>query len=558
MSKIQTILEHSYHIKRNYALMLHKYLLRTQPENLMSDYTKRIAESQTPTMTVGMYLLDEIVNEMKSMLSEQEASPQPGTSGIATIKREPSSSSLSSESDVNFDIASETIETGFSVNDDITELTSLVNTMLTRNALQSSTKTSLETFQKLLTDPTVMYAEYFNQSITLDQIDCDLNERVKNFIKLFKSHGGRVECVKVDVKYYAEMVQANPQILETLTPSVRAAVVSIIDLVTRKQAYDVELTIDAKEFNQISDETVKALLNKYSGNHVPIRFVQSKRQMSPATNNNYNLSTDEEEAALLTPTLKRARRKDSKRGDSVVATAAPASATAAAANPVTPESVLQTHSMSDEAFLANVKQIHSAQMVMPRFLVQLINVMPTVIRESLITCPSEEFGDSKISALNYNTTINIINKMNLTVISENIYFYKLLESLAFYGTSEQSTKNMIWFIAKSCNYFINNARNFNNLRSSLQPLSDDPDRVGLFMIRYNFLWFYRQFAGELVSSPTTPYQSQKIINILYVYNSIVQKEYNSIAFNFNPNRVYVGQVDNVTKLMVVSLSDILA
>lgn len=557
MSMIQTILEHSYHIKRNYALMLHKYLLRTQPENadLMSRYTTRIAESQTPTKTVGMFILEEVVKDMQNMLNEQEPSPQAGTSGVATIKQEPFSTP--SESDVNsitnFDIEPETMDIGLGVNDDITELTSLVNTMLTRNALQSSTKKSLETFQKLLTDPTVMYEQYFRESVTLDQIDCDLNERVKKFIDLFKSYGGRVECVKVDVKYYAEMVQANPQILETLTPSVRAAVVSIIDLVARKQAYDVELTLDAREYNQITDETVKALLNKYSGSHVPIRFVQSKRPLSPTN----NLSTDEEETAVLTPTLKRARRlKESKRGDSAIGAAA---APAAPNNtPARPAPLLQTQSVSDEAFLANVKQIHSTQMVMPKFLVQLINVMPTVIQESLITCPSEDFGDGRISALNYNTTINIINKMNLAVISENIYFYKLLESLAFYGTSEQSTKNIIWFIAKSCNYFINNARNFHNLRSSLQALSDDPDRVGLFMIRYNFLWFYRQFVGELVSTPTTPYQSQKIINILSVYNSIVQKEYNSFAFNFNPNRMYVGQVDNVTKLMVVSLSDILA
>lgn len=115
----------------------------------------------------------------------------------------------------------------------------------------------------------------------------------------------------------------------------------------------------------------------------------------------------------------------------------------------------------------------------------------------------------------------------------------------------------IWYISKSGRYFESSAEHYQSIRSSLGNTVDDPDRVALFMIRYNFLWNYRQFISKLVSSQITPYQNQKIANVLYVYSNTVQKAFNKIVYKFNNKKIYSGPVDDVTKLMNGMFNDLL-
>lgn len=581
MSIASTIQENSIDIKLNYARLLHDYLVRVQPHNrqALDNFMKRVDDAQTSSASIAKYALDNVVNSMQAMLEnatsiEEQPSTSRPTEPTPPLPSTPMSTSSAASTKTPMDDNDYDSE---GVARNMIELKNILAGLLASNTLQSLTKRSLIALNQTVGDSSLMYEDYFKNGIELDKIDCDINDALQNFIKIFEKYGP-VRCVVTDVQFYAERVRANPQTLESLSPSVRAAVVTILDLVERKSAYTEQLTINPIEFNAVTDETVKALLNRYS-EHRPIQFnvvvpmsvdinrdesapasvvvgehvesVGERTETGRAVNGGGVISTDEEEQAM-TQTMRRKRK---------MRTLAASMAKTPRRTPlpgVGAGDAADATNISDDAFIDNVKQMHKSNIIVPQLIMQIVNVVPVEVSSSLLTCPTNGLSEVKISANNYNSTIALIKKMNLTVITENVYFYKLLEPLAYYGSSEALKTKVLWFIARAANYFTNNARNFNYLRNSLRSQTDDVDRVALFMIRYNFLWFYRQFLAELLSSPTTPYQSQKIINVLHVYASVVQKEYNKLRYDFNQSRVYVGPVDNVVKLMVVSMSDILA
>lgn len=583
MNTISIIEENSFEIKLNYAQLLGDYLSRVQPDTAqdIKNFMRRIENARQSSLGIAKYTLDNVVNSMQTML--QSISPTtnesvPSTSGmvtrtaatvpapispppapISTPARVLTPAPISTPAHIStpapistppapMDVGENDFDNDV-VSRNMTELKSILSSLLESNTLQTLTRQSLSAFQQLVADSTLMYEDYFKNGIELDRVDCDLNDGVQRFVRIFEKYGP-VKCVVTDVNYYAERVRANPDLVESLPPSVRAAVVTILDLVERKSAYTVQININPVEFNGVTDNTVRALLNRYS-EHKPIQFNGNNGANGGATPTPMVVdinSTDEDEQ-MMTQTMRRKRKMRAPTPSMTKSAKRTASQTTPSAT---------TNKLSDDAFIDNVRQMHQPNVIVPKLLMQIVNVVPSDVASSLITCPTNGLSDVKISAQNYNTTIALINKMNLTVITENVYFYKLLEPLTYYGSNEALTTKVLWFIARSANYFTNNARNYNYLRDSLRSLSDDIDRVALFMIRYNFLWFYRQFLGQLLSFPTTPYQSQKIINVLHVYASVVQKEYNKLPYDFNQTRVYVGPVDNVVKLMVVSLSDILA
>nr|ACA02618.1 P87 [Spodoptera frugiperda multiple nucleopolyhedrovirus]QWS70801.1 vp80 [Spodoptera frugiperda multiple nucleopolyhedrovirus] len=563
-----TIERNTFEIKYQYARLLSKYLLKIHPNQreTIKNFMLRVKNAESSSIGIAKYALDNVIDNLRQILesTNEDTLPQPSTSSFPP----PSARSIGSsdttvliernddendDDDVDSESNSEDdSENDTNGNDDLEmnmiKIKSLTKQLLDSNSLQSLTKQSLFDFEKLIQND--VYEDYFKDGIELDSVDCDLNDDLQRFIKIYKKYGP-VNCVVTDVNYYAERVRNNPELLESLPPTVRAAVVSILDLVAKKQAYTLEININPQEFNQITNNVVKNLLNRYS-EHRPIKFT------APSSGNVAAVavsSTDEEDYQQMTQTMRRKRKMRAPLPNVSKSKRVPDQTT-----PGTMSSSSSTTSnmVSDEAFIDNVKQRYQSNTIVPKLIMQIVTVVPVDVPSSLLTCPTNGLSDVKVSAQNYNSTITNINKMNLTVINENVYFYKLLEPLAYYGSSDALITKVLWFIARSANYFINSARNFNYLRSSLTSLTNDVDRVGLFMIRYNFLWFYRQFLDQLLSSPTTPYQNQKIINVLHVYDTVVQKEYNRIQYRFNQNRVYVGPVDNVIKLMVVSTSDILA
>nr|UVZ34917.1 VP80 [Melanchra picta nucleopolyhedrovirus]UVZ35088.1 VP80 [Melanchra picta nucleopolyhedrovirus] len=547
MAILKDITRNSFHIKRSYALFLKKYLINHYPEttNSIELLTQNIKTSDMQNDYVyARSLIDSVVVSLDTIMFNEEPTSDmsqfaAGSSQSYQVQIEPQNNETT-VSMVETPNDNDTLMPLIEINNNeaqmpVVELAAtedlykMVSDLLENNALQSVTKQTLQELKQSLENPAASVADHYKQKLVIDKIDCTLHTQISEFVELYKKNGGIVECVDIDVDYYARLVQANTQLLETLPPTIRAAVVSILDKVTNKKAYETYLNIDAAEFKSLDNELVKLLLNKYK----LINFAK-KRPLDRTVD---DLSTDEEQT--ITDDSRRLRR----------ATTAKRRATAADifARPLSP----------NETFIANVKQLHKNTVVMPPLLVNLLAVIPTTVGASMLTCPSEGFGTNLITISNYNSTINKIKKLNLNVLSNTIYFYQLLEPLTMYGTDENEASKMIWFIVKSSNYFLNNARNFDTLQKQLHDYTDDPDRVALFMIRYNFLWFYRQFASKLVSTPTTSFPSQKIMNVLYVYDSIVQKKYNSINYQVS-NRIYVGPVDDVIKLMVGSHSDILA
>ncbi|QEI03451.1 VP80 [Spodoptera cosmioides nucleopolyhedrovirus] len=587
MSKIANdIEENSLNIKLTYAQMLIQHLVRVKPES--ADTAKklmlRLRNVQGTSVPIAKYTVDNVVESMHRMLeSLEESSTMPSTSAAAAAAAvdddmlmlpppvTPFSPSVAGTADsesvesFSMDVNNNDFDENGNINRDMNEIKILTLSLLESNSLQSLTRHSLFEFERMIGDDSLIYEDYFKNGIELDAIDCDLNDNLQRFKTIFERYGP-VRCVVTDVEYYAERVRRDPDLVASLPPTVRAAVVTILDLVERNQAYTLDININPKEFNEIKDVFVKALLNRYS-EHRPINFNVAATVASPAAGaasstaaserevNIVSSSTDEEDVQMTqtmrrkrkmrSPLWKNAAANKSKKIDQPSRIGGRGGSGAAAGN------------LSDEAFIDNVRQMHQSNAIVPKLIAQIVNVVPSDVASSLLTCPTNGLSDVKVSAQNYNTTISAINKMNLTAINENVYFYKLLEPLAYYGSSEELVTKVLWFIARTANYFINSARNFNYLRDSLRTLTDDVDRVALFMIRYNFLWFYRQFLDQLLSAPTTPYQNQKVINVLHVYASVVQKEYSKIRYDFNQSRVYVGPVDNVIKLMVVSTSDIL-
>ncbi|CDG72539.1 vp80 capsid [Spodoptera exigua multiple nucleopolyhedrovirus] len=559
MSKIANdIEENSLNIKLTYAQMLIQHLVRVKPNNAETakKLMLRLKNVQGMAVPIAKYTVDNVVESMHQLMeSSDESTAMPSTSVEIGVDDDifmlpppvmPFSPSVA-ESERSFSMKD------FNENDnidrDMNEIKILTKSLLDSNSLQSLTKESLFKFERLIDNDALMYQDYFKDGIELDNVDCDLNDNLQRFVTLFERYGS-VRCVVTDVAYYAERVRNDRDLVESLPASVRVAVEAILDMVERKEAYTREINIKPKEFNEIENVTVKSLLNRYS-EHKPIKFNADENGSTvhvgtrKVIDNNNNSSSTDEEDIQMTQTMRRKRK--------MRATILNAAKTRKTSDQ--PPTISTT--ISDEAFIDNVRQMHQSNTIVPKLIRQIVNVVPADVASSLLTCPTNGLSDVKISAQNYNTTISLINKMNLTAINENVYFYKLLEPLAYYGSSEELVTKVLWFVARTANYFINSARNFNYLRDSLRALTDDVDRVALFMIRYNFLWFYRQFLDQLLSAPTTPYQNQKVINVLHVYASVVQKEYSKIHYDFNQSRVYIGPVDNVIKLMVVSTSDIL-
>jgi hypothetical protein len=549
---INSIIEkNSNTIRLNYAYLLHNYLLQAYPEQAehvrnLKNRIEDVMGSSSPAIIT--FVQNENIAKMQKIMLDylpNDTAAGPSSPRVATAPEDDESMTEdgSIETTVGINIQSEDALTS---EDAVNSIVTLLADLLAKNSLQTLTLHALQAFKDRIGDTVDLHSDDFIQELEFDQIDCDLDNRVRRFVELYNIFG-TARCVVTNVEYFANRIRNDAQLLNTLPKTVRTAVDTIVDLVDKKLAYTKTLTIDSAEFSSVNDDTVRSLLNKYAA-HTPISFTSRVAA---------DMSTDEDDiaAAQMTQSLRRKPRKRSALPPAAAVVQSKRQHIEAFGETQQPTTVASNE--SNIAFINNVKQLHADQYVIPKLVRYLVNVIPTDVSASLLTCPTNGLGNNIIGTSNNSKMVGTIAKMNIAVVSENVYFYKLLEPLAFYAGTQEAASKMLWFITRCGNYFINNARNFAQLRQSLQSFTDDPDRVGVFMIRYNFLWFYRQFVNEILSSPTTAYQSQKILNYLYVFSTVVQKEYNKIGLRFNERHVYAGPVDNVVKLMVASLSDIL-
>lgn len=164
--------------------------------------------------------------------------------------------------------------------------------------------------------------------------------------------------------------------------------------------------------------------------------------------------------------------------------------------------------------------------IMPLYLLDLIKFIPKNVNKLLITCPTSSLATCP-SADNYEKTLNTIGRMNLDPLTGDMHFDRIIEPIALCGARDES--HCIWFLVNAGAYFVLCARNFFEIRNSIVgKISSDANRATIFIIKYNFLWHYRRFVSELSSNDVTTYKSQRILNVLRVYDTKIQQHYDKL------------------------------
>ena len=159
-------------------------------------------------------------------------------------------------------------------------------------------------------------------------------------------------------------------------------------------------------------------------------------------------------------------------------------------------------------------------------LLRAINETVGATYKSVFNCVPNEM----LCAINYfNYNKNTIRSMDLSNFDYNVNFYRLLMPLTHYGTEETTKSRCVWFIAKSHLYFINNAKDFDDIKQSIP--ADEPNREqkAMFMIKYQFLWFYNKFVqNQLADATVNKFQNPSLFQVVQLYNNIVMNCYVSL------------------------------
>lgn len=159
----------------------------------------------------------------------------------------------------------------------------------------------------------------------------------------------------------------------------------------------------------------------------------------------------------------------------------------------------------------------------PEYLMLLDRVLPSDIGLSLLTCePNNMF--TLPNKNNFQNTIKYIERINLSEMSNRIYFYEMLEPLAYYGKTTLSQDLCLSFITKASQYYVMCSDNYNEIRKQMSNYSD-ADRMSLFVIHYNFLWFYKQFIRTLREDFLTLCRNQKLENYIRLNDNFIQKTF---------------------------------
>lgn len=133
---------------------------------------------------------------------------------------------------------------------------------------------------------------------------------------------------------------------------------------------------------------------------------------------------------------------------------------------------------------------------------------------------------------NFKHLLQNVTRINLTSIDDNQHFFRMLEPLTYYNITDLSVNVITWFMTKAAHYFIVCADNIETMREQVRR-ERDPDRLVLFMIKYNFLAHYKEFIRTSLSSTAlNAYRDENLIRILNLLDRKVQKKYNSIRLHF--------------------------
>ncbi|QEI03618.1 VP80 [Rachiplusia nu nucleopolyhedrovirus] len=578
----ETIKENSFRIKFTYAETLYKYLkfIRPEEQENLTLYRKRL-DDLSDDRNIAKFTLDNLVRQMHNLLIY--VTPGPSRNIV------PSATSVTTANLV------------FTARDDFDMIKLYITNLLRNETLRPLSYHSLTELEQKLHNKSELYAEDFLTEIRLDAKDCDQNTLLQTFLATYRNYGV-AECVDTtNLRYYVELLRDSDR--SQLPPTVAEALNIIIYNID--SPYKIQVSMDKTEYLSLTgsqNNDLRALFNRYN-EITPIKFTSkdttdlqitrttTKRRASDNAPLRIESSSSDEMydretivnsgAASVISTAdssrdsqkRKRRRKKIRKSTTASSSAATSSAETSreqqeiSASNISSSTTLPTTTGSTnvptEIFIENVKQTMKPNMALPLLLRYIVQIVPDNIDKSLMTCPSAHLN-SMVSSVNYLNKLDIIKNMNLAGLSKRAYFYELLEPLALYGSKETDVLNIVWFITVSGTYFEKSAEHFREIRSSLvnrnnnalKPVIEDPDRVAIFIIKYNFLWHYRQFISKLMSSPIKPFGDERALKVLRVFDLSVRKNFESIPLKFNENKIYSGPVSDIVKLMNAQITEL--
>nr|QGW49227.1 P87 [Chrysodeixis includens nucleopolyhedrovirus]QGW49507.1 P87 [Chrysodeixis includens nucleopolyhedrovirus]QGW49647.1 P87 [Chrysodeixis includens nucleopolyhedrovirus]QGW49787.1 P87 [Chrysodeixis includens nucleopolyhedrovirus]QGW49927.1 P87 [Chrysodeixis includens nucleopolyhedrovirus] len=548
----------TFKIKFNFANLLFNYLKYVRPEERtnLESFRSRLDDLDSETeFEISNFTLDNVINQMKNLLIYVTPGP--------SMNIEPSSTSVT------------TADLIFTNNDDIDTIKLYLTNLLRNENLKPLTYRSLSELDERLSKEPVIYADILSQ-LRLDAIDCEQNNVLQRFLNIYTNYG-IANCVDTDLRYYVEKLRDFDR--SKLPPTVADALKTII--YNMDSPFKIQVTMDRQEYLKgATDYNIRALFNRYN-EILPIKFVSSetssempmdattsasfKRKLGSARKNYSSSSEYDDDANEINKTGRMigdigssdsSRKKRRKRKAKKISNASTPPIPIATTSFPTATTTEPISSTPNQIFIDGVRQSAEPTVALPPLLLYIIRIVPTDVSASLLTCPSNALS-TNINTFNFYGKLSRIKSLNLTTIDRNIHFFELLEPLAYYGVSLNDINRSIWFISKAGNYFEANAINFNTIRSSLVRETDDSDRIALFMIRYNFLWHYRQFISKLVSSAISPYKNQKILNVLQVCSNSVNRAFDKANIRLNNSKIYSGPVDDIVRVMNGMFADLL-
>ncbi|AAZ67462.1 orf92 [Trichoplusia ni single nucleopolyhedrovirus] len=562
---VDRIIRHNtFRLKSKFANFLFKYLEHVRPEERtnLEAFRSRLDDLDSENeFEISNFTLDNVINQMKNLLIYVTPGP--------SMNIEPSSTSVTTANLI------------FTNNDDIDTIKLYLTNLLRNENLKPLTYQSLTELDQRLQKESIIYADVLSE-LRLDAIDCEQNTVLQRFLNIYQNYG-IANCVDTDLRYYVEKLRDFDR--STLPPTVADALKTII--YNMDSPYKIQVTMDRQEYlTGATNINIRALFNRYNEIQ-PIKFVSSetssatpmdattsasfKRKLVSEDRKTYSSSSEyDDDTAVIggvrrmisdigssdsSSNLRKRRRKRTAKKIFRDPTPLPITTTISLTTTTTTTEPI-TSVASDRIFIDGVRQSAKPTMALPPLLLYIIRIVPTDVDASLLTCPSNVLS-SNINTFNFYGKLSRIKLLNLTTIDRNVHFFELLEPLAYYSVSLNDINRSIWFISKAGNYFEANAFNFNSIRSGLLRETDDSDRIALFMIRYNFLWHYRQFISKLMSSPISPYKNQKIINVLQVCSNSVNRAFEKANIRLNNTKIYSGPVDDIVRLMNGMFADLL-
>ncbi|ACO53541.1 vp80 [Euproctis pseudoconspersa nucleopolyhedrovirus] len=201
----------------------------------------------------------------------------------------------------------------------------------------------------------------------------------------------------------------------------------------------------------------------------------------------------------------------------------------------------------DDQFLLDVLSAQS----MPVYFIDIIVNVPVEVDLAYISCPTISLSATP-ELIDYKKTLSKIANIDLSPLNTTMHFYEMLSPLSYYGGNSIDESHSIWFISKSNGYFVMCADNYNRIIEQFKT-EPDRDRIYIFVIKYNFLWHYRQFIKTLKHDALTAFRNPKILNALHIYNKVVQSKYDALNLSFvfnDEDKKTLRQGNNVVKLML--------